>query len=173
MLLKQDISSTASMMGVNAHYFNVVYISEDAVAEFHGDGWSLRTTIKSGFKLDLTIYGTPCTEIVFESVNPQHIRFWAGLAKADDSSLSGAISIDSANNVNYLPKKTITNLTEIFPANTARLQGTYQITNNCYLNDDVDGIELPAGVYQWVNKQPLSLKPVSGSVVVKAIDELF
>ena len=87
--------------------------------------------------------------------------------------MSGAISVDSASNVNYLPKQTINVLTEIFPANTARLQGTYQISNSCYLNDSVNGIELPAGLYQWTNKQALSLVPVSGSVVVKAIDELF
>lgn len=173
MIYRQVISSIASVMGMNGHHFKVLYLSEDAKAIFRGENWSLRTDIKAGLTLDLSSYGSPITEIEFSSDNAQNIRFWCGKAKAEDSSMSGAIAVDSANSVNYFPKKDITVATEIFTANTARLAGTYQITNDCYVNDAVDGIRLPAGVYQWTNKQPMVLIPVTGTVTVKSMDELF
>ncbi len=175
MILNQDISSIASMMGVTAHHFKVLQISEDAVAEFHGEGgeWSLRTSIKAGLEIDLTSYGSPCTQIVFESDNPQKIRFWAGVAKASDSSLSGAVGIDSANRAEYPPIKTISVATEIFAANTVRKQGTYQIDKPCYVNDAVNGILLPAGIYSWENKMSLTLHPTVANVAVRSLDELF
>lgn len=173
MIYRQRISQEASTMGMNGHHFKVLYLSEDAKAVFRGKNWSLRTDIKAGLTLDLSSYDSPVVEIEFTSINAQDIRFWCGKAKADDSSLSGAIAVDSATSVNYFPSKDIIAPTEIFPVNSARLQGTYQITNDCYLNDVANGIKLPAGLYQWTNKQALTLIPVLGSVTVKSMDELF
>jgi len=173
MIYRQDISSISSTMGMNGHHFKVLYLSEDAKAVFRGKDWSLRTDIKAGLTLDLSSYGSPVTEIEFTSTNNQNIRFWCGKAKADDSSLSGAVAVDSASTIQYLDVQAINAPTEIFSARTSRLAGTYQVDNDVWLNDSVNGLRLPAGLYQWTNKQSMTLIPVSGTVTVRAIDELF
>lgn len=179
MIYRQDISSIASVIGLNGHHFKVLHLSEDAKAVFRGKGangvsaWSLRTDIKAGLTLDLSSYGTPVTEIEFTSYNAQNIRFWCGKAKAEDSSLSGAVGVDSANRVVYNPVKTIVAITEIYPENIVRQSGTFHISAPCYVNDTINGIILAAGLHQWTNKQALNLIPVSGSVDVRSMDELF
>jgi len=173
MIYRQDISSISSTMGMNGHHFKVLFLSEDAKAVFRGKDWSLRTDIKAGLTLDLSSYGSPVTEIEFTSTNAQGIRFWCGKAKADDTSLSGAVGIDSANRAVYPGVKSISVATEIFAANTARKQGTYQIDKPCYINDAVNGILLPAGIYSWENKMSLKLHPSVVGTVVRSLDELF
>ena len=173
MIYRQNISAVASVMGMSGHHFKVLYLSEDAKAIFRGKDWSLRTDIKAGLTLDLSSYGSPVIEIEFTSINAQKIRFWCGKAKADDSSLSGAVAVDSASAIEYLDIQAINASTEIFTARTSRLAGTYQIDNDVWLNDSVNGLRLPAGIYQWTNKQAMVLIPVSGTVTVRAIDEMF
>ncbi|MGV2873501.1 hypothetical protein [Colwellia sp. E150_009] len=173
MILRQEISSNATELGVTARFFKVLRLAESATAEFRGSGWNLRTSIKSGLSIDLSVYGTPCEQIVFESVNTQDIEFWAGIASVDDSSLSGAVGVDSANRVIQNDVKNINSITEIYPENITRQSGTFHISAPCYVNDAVNGIILAAGLHQWTNKQSMSLIPVSGSVDVRSMDELF
>lgn len=173
MILRQNISVVPTELGVVANYFKVLSLSENAVADFRGDDWNLRTTIKSGLSIDLSEYGTPCKQILLESSSTQSIEFWAGIAKADDSSLSGAVGIDSANRVTYNSAQSITVLTEIFAEDTTRQSGTFHISAPCYVNDSVDGIVLAAGLHQWTNKKSMSLIPVAGTVDVRSMDELF
>jgi hypothetical protein len=173
MILRQEISSNATELGVTARYFKVISISDSAIAEFKGADWSLRTTIKQGLSIDLSVYGSPCNQIIFESVSAQVIEFWAGVARVDDSSLSGAVGIDSANRVVYNDVKSIVASTEIYEENSLRQSGTFHISAPCYVNDTVNGIVLAAGLHQWTNKQALNLIPVAGSVDVRSMDELF
>ena len=173
MILMQEVQTDApSELGVTANYFVVTNISVPTMVEFRGINWQLRTKIFAGFDVDLSSYGSPCTQIVFEAGTNQVVEFWAGIAKASNNAISGTIGIGAGKRIIYNPPVTVTSATavEIFPQDIQRKLGTFSIDGSVYVNDS-NGIQLDAGLHVWENGQPMRLIAESTNVTVRSQDE--
>lgn len=173
MILNHKVTTSPSSMGVVANYFKVIDISVPTSVIFRGENFHFTTLIKAGLSIDFTVYGEPLREIIFEGGTEQNVQFWAGVAKAGDTSLSGTIGVGAGKRITYNPKQTVTSAAtvEIFPLDTQRKIGTFSTDGVVYVEDASNGIRLEAGLHVWENGQPLKLIAETTDVEVRSQDE--
>lgn len=121
-------------------------------------------------------YPDPFDKIYIKSSNTQNIVVWAELAKADDDRLaaSATVVVSTAGKTANVPVKIALSDTVnghvVLPALDTRRTATYQTDVDCYLFDAVNGVLLPAGIYEWGNHSALTLIPTAAGTF-KCLEE--